>query len=142
MKVTIGNPKPEGTQENAIHHFSDNRTTNHYCPVTDVIDRISDKWSVHAIIMLGRNEKLRFGELKKGIQGISQRMLTVTLKHLEQDGLLTRTVFPQIPPKVEYQLTELGRSLLGQLIQLSEWASENMNHILRAREEHILKSDR
>ena len=141
MKVTIGNNKPEGTQENAMHYFSDNHSTNHYCPVTDVIDRISDKWSVHAIIMLGRNEKLRFGELKKGIQGISQRMLTVTLKHLEQDGLLTRTVYPQIPPKVEYQLTDLGRSLLGQLIQLSEWASENMNHILRAREEHILKNE-
>ncbi|MFD2163358.1 winged helix-turn-helix transcriptional regulator [Paradesertivirga mongoliensis] len=141
MKVTIGNKELEGTQENAMDHFSDNHSTNHYCPVTDVIDRISDKWSVHAIILLGKNEKLRFGELKKGIHGISQRMLTVTLKHLEQDGLLTRTVFPQIPPKVEYQLTELGRSLLGQLIKLSEWASENMVHILRAREEHILKND-
>ena len=141
MKVTIGNAAPEGTQEHAMEHFSDNRSTNHHCPVTDVIDRISDKWSVHAIIMLGKNDKVRFGELKKGIHGISQRMLTVTLKHLEQDGLLTRTVYPQIPPKVEYQLTDLGRSLLGQLIKLSEWASENMIHILRAREEHILKND-
>lgn len=141
MKVTIGNSAPEGTQENARHHFSDNRSTNHHCPVTDVIDRISDKWSVHAIIMLGRNEKLRFGELKKGINGISQRMLTVTLKHLERDGLLTRTVYPQIPPKVEYQLTDLGRSLLGQLIQLSSWASENLNRILHAREEYILKNE-
>jgi DNA-binding HxlR family transcriptional regulator len=141
MKVTIGNEEPEGTLKNAQHHFSDIQSTNHYCPVTDVIDRISDKWSVHAIIMLGRNEKLRFGELKKGIHGISQRMLTVTLKHLEQDGLLTRKVYPQIPPKVEYQLTDLGRSLLGQLIKLSEWASENMVHILRAREDHILKNE-
>jgi DNA-binding HxlR family transcriptional regulator len=140
MKVTIGKSEPTGDLDQAREHFSDNHATNHYCPVTDVIDRISDKWSVHAIILLGKNEKLRFGELKKGIHGISQRMLTVTLKHLEQDGLLTRTVYPQIPPKVEYQLTDLGRSLLGQLIQLSEWASENMNKVLRCREEYILKN--
>ena len=141
MEVTIGELEPEGTQEKTAAHFSDNCTTNVICPVTDIIDRISDKWSVHAIITLGKADKLRFGELKKSIHGISQRMLTVTLKHLEQDGLVTRTVYPQIPPKVEYQLTELGRSLLGQLINLSKWATENMNHILRAREEHILKSD-
>ncbi|MBC7914478.1 MAG: helix-turn-helix transcriptional regulator [Pyrinomonadaceae bacterium] len=141
MKVTNGNPGLKGTKENVLEHFSDNHRTNHYCPVTDVIDRISDKWSVHAIIILGKSDKLRFGELKKGIQGISQRMLTVTLKHLEQDGLLTRTVYPQIPPKVEYQLTDLGRSLLGQLMHLSEWAAENMNDILRSREEFILRRE-
>ncbi|MGV3508930.1 MAG: winged helix-turn-helix transcriptional regulator [Sphingobacteriaceae bacterium] len=141
MKVTIGNTDHKGTQETVNAHFSDNHTTNHHCPVTDVIDRISDKWSVHAIIMLGKTDKMRFGELKKRIHGISQRMLTVTLKHLEQDGLLIRTVYPQIPPKVEYQLTDLGRSLLGQLVQLSEWASENMNEIFRAREEYILKKE-
>ena len=141
MKVTNENAGLKGTKENARAHFSDKLPTNHYCPVTDVIDRISDKWSVHAIIKLGRDDKLRFGELKKGIEGISQRMLTVTLKHLEQDGLVTRTVYPQIPPKVEYELTDLGRSLLGQLIHLSEWASENMNSILRSREEYILKKE-
>jgi DNA-binding HxlR family transcriptional regulator len=141
MKVTIENLEDRGGLENVKDHFSDKGTTNHYCPVTDVIDRISDKWSVHAIIVLGKNEKLRFGELKKSIHGISQRMLTVTLKHLEQDGLLTRTVYPQIPPKVEYQLTDLGRSLLGQLVQLSMWASENMDKVLRSREEYILKNE-
>jgi DNA-binding HxlR family transcriptional regulator len=141
MKVTIENPAIGGTKENCNTNFSDNHSTKRYCPVTDVIDRIGDKWSVHAIIMLGRNEKLRFGELKKGIEGISQRMLTVTLKHLERDGLVSRKVYPQIPPKVEYQLTNLGRSLLGQLMQLSKWASENMNHILRSREDYILKNE-
>ena len=140
MEVTIGQNSQKGTREKVKAHFSDNHSTNHFCPVSDVIDRISDKWSVHAIIKLGKAEKLRFGELKKEIHGISQRMLTVTLKNLEQDGLVTRTVYPQIPPKVEYQLTELGYSLLGQLIQLSEWASENMNQILRAREVYILKN--
>lgn len=141
MEVTNAINAQKGSRAKALAHFSDNHSTNHHCPVTDVIDRISDKWSVHAIIMLGRSDKLRFGELKKGIHGISQRMLTVTLKHLEEDGLLTRKVYAQIPPKVEYQLTEMGRSLLGQLIQLSEWASENMNEILRAREDYILKSE-
>ncbi|HEX8378831.1 MAG TPA: helix-turn-helix domain-containing protein [Pedobacter sp.] len=141
MKVTIENKELEGIKENSGKQLSDNHSTKRYCPVTDVIDRIGDKWSVHAIIMLGRNEKLRFGELKKGIEGISQRMLTVTLKHLERDGLLTRKVYAQIPPKVEYQLTDLGQSLLGQLMQLSKWASENMNYILRAREDYILKND-
>ena len=141
MEVTIENKEAGGTRENTKAHFSDNHLTNQFCPVTDVIDRISDKWSVHAIIALGKSDKLRFGELKKSIHGISQRMLTVTLKNLEQDGLLTRTVYAEIPPRVEYKLTVLGRSLLGQLIHLSAWASENMDHILRSREEYILKKD-
>ncbi|MBC7915193.1 MAG: helix-turn-helix transcriptional regulator [Pyrinomonadaceae bacterium] len=141
MQVTIGELEPQGTQEEVAAHFPDNCSTNLACPVTDIIDRISDKWSVHTIITLGKADKLRFGEVKKNIHGISQRMLTVTLKHLEQDGLLTRTVYPQIPPKVEYQLTDLGRSLLGQLMQLSAWASENMNQVLRCREDYILKKD-
>ena len=72
----------------------------------------------------------------KSIHGISQRMLTVTLRNLERDGLLTRQVYPEIPPRVEYQLTELGRSLLFQLIGLSEWASANMQQVLDARERY------
>ena len=137
MKVTIGNEASVATREKAISHFSDVRKTFHNCPVSDVIDRIGDKWSVHAIIVLGKADKMRFGELMKSIHGISQRMLTVTLRNLEQDGLLTRQVYAQIPPKVEYQLTELGRSLLQQLIQLSEWASANMMQIFAAREKYI-----
>ena len=141
MEVTIEKTGSKSLNKKSAQANSDTHVTNRYCPITDVIDRISDKWSVHAIIALGKNDKLRFGELKKSIHGISQRMLTVTLKHLEQDGLLTRTVYPQIPPKVEYQLTDVGKSLLAQLMHLSAWASENMQHILRAREEHILRND-
>ena len=141
MKVTIENNSSKGTKQEVIDHFSDNHRTIRNCPITDIIDRISDKWSVHTIILLGKSDKLRFGEIKTRIVGISQRMLTVTLKHLERDGLVIRTVFPQIPPKVEYELTDLGRSLLGQLIHLSEWASENMNSILRSREDYILKNE-
>lgn len=138
MKVTNGETAPEGSREEISNYFSDNIKTNQ-CPITDVLSRISDKWTMHAIIMLGKAEKLRFTELKKKIPGISQRMLTVTLRTLEEDGLLTRTIYPQIPPRVEYELTPLGRSLVGQLIALSGWANDNMVHILRAREEYILK---
>lgn len=139
MEVTIGKEQQKSTSQKVKEHFCDNRSTNHYCPVSDVIDRISDKWSLHAIIKLGLHGRLRFSELKRNIEGISQRMLTVTLKHLEQDGLVTRTVYPEIPPRVEYELTDLGRSLLEQVMKLSEWASENMDNILRKREEYILK---
>lgn len=138
MKVTNGEIASEGSREEISNYFSDISKTNQ-CPITDVLSRISDKWTMHAIIMLGKAEKLRFTELKKSIPGISQRMLTVTLRTLEEDGLLTRTIYPQIPPRVEYELTPLGRSLVGQLIALSGWANDNMVHILRAREEYILK---
>lgn len=135
MEVTneriVGTAHPECVK----HHFSDNFKT-HNCPITDVLDRVSDKWSIHAIIMLGRSEKLRFNEMMKGIHGISQRMLTVTLRSLEEDGLVSRKVYAQIPPKVEYQLTELGRSLLLQLMKLSTWASENMTQIFESRKKY------
>ena len=139
MEVTIGETGLNSIQEKAKDHFSDSCPTNGFCPVSDVIDRISDKWSVHAIIKLGKNGRMRFSELKKEIHGISQRMLTVTLRNLEQDGLLTRTIYPEIPPRVEYELTDLGLSLLDQLMKLSEWASENMNHIFKSREDYILR---
>ena len=138
MKVTNGETDSRGSREEVTNYFSDSRKTNH-CPISDVLSRISDKWTMHAIIVLGKAETLRFTELKKKINGISQRMLTVTLRTLEEDGFVTRTLYPQIPPRVEYELTPLGRSLLGQMIGLSEWANENMGHVFRAREEYILK---
>lgn len=136
MEVTIGENAVKATTEKVAAHFSDKYPTNTICPVRDIISRISDKWSIHAIIMLGKTEKLRFGELKKGIEGISQRMLTVTLRNMEEDGFITRTVYAQIPPRVEYQLTPLGRSLLGQLIGLSEWATANMDDVVKSRRKY------
>ncbi|MXV14761.1 winged helix-turn-helix transcriptional regulator [Hufsiella ginkgonis] len=133
MKVTNGETAQLGTIEKVVNHFSDNRPTKD-CPVTDVLCRISDKWTMHAIISLGKAEKLRFTELKKKIEGISQRMLTVTLRTLEEDGFVTRTIYPQIPPRVEYALTPLGRSLVAQIMSLSNWASENMEEVFKARE--------
>ncbi len=94
------------------------------CAIRDVLDRIGDKWSVQVIERLGDDPR-RFNELRRSVEGLSQRMLTVTLRALERDGLLTRTVFPTVPPQVEYALTDLGRSLLVPLRALAGWAREH-----------------
>jgi DNA-binding HxlR family transcriptional regulator len=103
------------------------------CPaVREVLNRVGDKWSVQVVGMLGDGKK-RFSELRHGIEGISQRMLTLTLKGLQRDGLITRTVFPTIPPRVEYDLTKLGRSLLEPITGLAKWAGSNRVKIQDAR---------
>ena len=96
--------------------------------VTQVLSRIGDKWTVLVIIML-RERPYRFNELKRGIDGISQRMLTLTLRNMERDGLVTRTVTPSIPPRVDYELTEIGHSLAGPVKVLGEWAFRNLKQI-------------
>lgn len=104
------------------------------CPVRNVIDRIGDKWSLLVLLVLEETEVLRFNELQKHIESISPKMLAVTLKTLEADGLVKRTVYPQIPPKVEYNLTKRGKSLLPHLHGLVGWAAKNMNEIRKSRE--------
>ncbi len=104
-----------------------------YCPIKNVLDRVGDKWSILIIDFLGHHGTLRFNELAKLIEGISQRMLTVTLKTLEADGLVSRKLYPQIPPKVEYSLTDLGRTMLPTIAVLKEWAEAIMPAILRSR---------
>jgi DNA-binding HxlR family transcriptional regulator len=101
--------------------------------VREVLNRVGDKWSVLIVAILGDQPK-RFSELGRMIEGISQRMLTLTLKGLERDGLITRTVYPTMPPRVEYQLTNLGHSLLVPIRGLSNWAGENRQKIQDARE--------
>lgn len=91
------------------------------CPVREVLDRVGDAWSVLVILRLG-DGPMRFNALKRAVGGISQRMLTVTLRSLERDGLVTRTVFPTNPPQVEYALTELGGTLGGPIGALADWA--------------------
>ncbi len=91
----------------------------------DVLDRIGDAWSVLVILLLGEHGPYRFNALKRAIGDISQRMLAVTLRHLERDGLISRTVFPTNPPQVEYALTDLGRSLHDRLGGLTQWAVAN-----------------
>jgi DNA-binding HxlR family transcriptional regulator len=103
------------------------------CPLTrELLTRIGDKWSVLVIVLLGEGAR-RFSELKRSVEGISQRMLTLTLRCLERDGLLVRTVFPTVPPRVEYALSPLGTTLLKTLTELTNWVIENREEIERAR---------
>jgi len=102
------------------------------CPVREILDRIGDKWSVLVVALLGDGPR-RFSELRRAIDRISQRMLTLTLRQLERDGLVTRTVYPEIPPRVAYALTRLGRTLLEPIRALSAWAVANRGAIQTAR---------
>ena len=104
------------------------------CPIKDVLYRVGDKWSMLTVIMLSDHGTLRFNELHQLIDTISQRMLTVTLKTLEADGLVSRKMYPQIPPKVEYTLTPLGESLVPPLMTLYDWANDSMPAIKASRE--------
>ena len=101
--------------------------------VTEILSRVGDKWSVQVVVQMGEGPK-RFNELRRAVTGISQRMLTLTLRGLGRDGLVTRTVFPTIPPRVDYQLTELGCSLLKTVRALGDWAIQNRDEILAARQ--------
>jgi len=101
--------------------------------VREVLKLVGDKWSVLVVAILGGGS-LRFSELKRTIEGISQRMLTLTLRGLERDGLLTRTVTPTIPPRVDYELTPLGRTLLEPVRALAKWAERHRVTIQAARD--------
>jgi DNA-binding HxlR family transcriptional regulator len=100
--------------------------------ISKVLARIGDKWTVLVVSLLGAGAK-RFNEIKREVGGISQRMLTLTLRALERDGLVTRTVHPTVPPSVEYALTDLGRSLLGPVKALGAWALANQRKMEEAR---------
>jgi len=102
------------------------------CRARKVLQRVGDKWSMYVIDLLGRGT-MRFTELHRGIDGITSRMLTVTLRGLERDGIVTRTIHPVIPPRVEYALTPMGRTLLDTIGQLVSWADSHLNEIDAAR---------
>ena len=99
----------------------------------DILARVSDKWTVLLLMVLG-DRRMRFTELHRAINGISERMLTVTLRNLEHDGILIRTVYSTIPPRVEYELSDRGRSLKVALAPIGNWVMENQNDIEEARE--------
>jgi DNA-binding HxlR family transcriptional regulator len=101
--------------------------------VSEVLARVGDKWTVLVVSALGDGPK-RFNELRRALGSISQRMLTLTLRGLERDGLVTRTVFPTIPPRVDYELTKLGRSLLEPVSTLGLWARQNRSAVQEARD--------
>ncbi|MFE5814470.1 winged helix-turn-helix transcriptional regulator [Streptomyces sp. NPDC056479] len=110
------------------------------CPVREVLDRVSGKWSVQ-ILVAAAHGPIRFTELERGIEGISRRMLTLTLRNLERDGLVTRTVHPTVPPKVEYELTPVARELHETLRRLTDWAERNRVHIAESRAAYDAEHD-
>ena len=103
------------------------------CPIRTVLDRFGDKWSILVIMILSKNGTLRFNEINKLMADISQKMLTVTLRTLEADGLVSREIFPEVPPRVEYQLTNMGYSLVPHIKGLSDWANEHFTAIKKSR---------
>lgn len=103
-------------------------------PIGEILSRVGDKWTVLLLAVLG-DQTMRFTELHRCIGGISQRMLTVTLRNLERDGLLVRTVYPTVPPKVEYHLSERGRSLKEALAPIGNWVIENQDGIEASRQQ-------
>lgn len=109
------------------------------CPIRNVLSRIGDKWSMLVIFTLENNCCLRFKELQRCIPDISQKMLTATLKTLEADGLVMRKAFPEVPPRVEYSLTDKGKSLLPHIDGLLSWAMDNMGDIMEQRKRFLLK---
>lgn len=119
--------RKEATVPKLDHRSTDCRA------VSGVLARVGDKWSVLIIVMLGDGPR-RFNEIKRAVGGISQRMLTLTLRGLERDGLVTRTIFPTIPPRVDYELTKLGRSLWAAVEPLGLWAQGHVKDIHKAQE--------
>lgn len=111
---------------------------NEHCPTRIVLNRIADKWTVLIVGALKHKTK-RFGELRREIGGVSQKMLTQTLRGLERDGIVTRTVHASVPPKVEYTLTDLGRTLISILDSISKWSESYIEDVLKARDEYDSK---
>ncbi len=103
------------------------------CPIRNILARISGKWSLLVLYTLSRSGVMRFGELQRNIPDISQKMLTSTLRVLEEDGYVSRTVYAEVPPRVEYALTPLGVSFLSPVGSLVAWAGENMAAIMKIR---------
>ena len=136
MEVTVADNQNIDIKEKLKVFFNDENENHEFCPVRDIMDRFGDKWSLLAILNLGYSGKTRFNELRTKIDGISQRMLTVTLRSLERDGLISRHYFAEVPPRVEYELTTLGIGLLYQISDLAQWSSTNMDDIVCARQKY------
>jgi DNA-binding HxlR family transcriptional regulator len=112
---------------------SDQVSRSQACTILDVLNRVAGKWSI-GVLVETTNGPIRFTELERSVKGISRRMLTLTLRNLERDGLLVRTVYPSVPAKVEYTATDTARELYGALTQLTAWAERHRGHVAAARE--------
>jgi DNA-binding HxlR family transcriptional regulator len=131
--------------ENLIHgrtyEEKDNKPYFKPCAPNSVLARLGDKWTILVMshLALATGHQLRFSELRNGIEGITQRMLTLTLRNLERDGLLVRHYFPEVPPRVEYQLTKMGASMLPALEGFTSWIRDNWPHIADSRRSYDLR---
>lgn len=114
---------------------------NGLCAIRDVIARVGDKWSLLVLFTLATGGRQRFSEVRRTIADISQRMLTVTLRNLERDGLAARTYYPEVPPRVEYELTPMGESILPPLRELVAWARQASDDIQGARQNYDARRD-
>jgi DNA-binding HxlR family transcriptional regulator len=112
------------------------------CHAREILARVGDKWSVYVIHVLGDARTLRFNELRRHVDGISQRMLTVTLRGLERDGMVARTVYPEVPPRVEYRLTPLGATLRQLVRALVAWSASHLAEVDAARAEYDARNGR
>lgn len=106
------------------------------CPIREIIESVAGKWSVQIILLAVSHGPMRFTELERNIEGISRRMLTLTLRNLERDGMLIRTVYPTVPARVEYTATPMAKELRGAFEQLAAWAARHQGEIMRARERY------
>jgi len=112
------------TMENKFEKYADCDN----CPIRRVLDRFGDKWSLLILSMLGETDKMRFSEMREVLHDISQKMLTLTLRKLEEDGLVARKIYAEVPPRVEYKLTECGISLLPHILALIAWGDKHMTN--------------
>jgi DNA-binding HxlR family transcriptional regulator len=103
------------------------------CPIRDVLAKVLDKWSILIVLMLGYYDVLRFSELKNKVKGVSPKMLSISLKHLEEDGFVIRTVYAEVPIRVEYNLSDQGRSFCNKILELSEWINLYFPTIVKRR---------
>ncbi|GAB6393753.1 MAG: HTH-type transcriptional activator [Bacteroidales bacterium] len=110
-------------------------TTKNLCPIRNILDRFGDKWSILVLLELDKHGTMRFNELNRSLSDISQKMLTITLRTLEANHLITRMIYPEVPPRVEYRLTATGKSLLPHVQKLVDWALQNKDAILDAQEQ-------
>ncbi len=114
--------------------LSDEQVYQGNCPAREILSRVGDKWTTLIIGLLATSENRRFNEMRRAIGGISQKMLTQTLRDLERDGLVKRTIYAEIPPRVEYSLTPLGMTLFEPLTALFKWTEEHLNEVRAAQE--------
>lgn len=110
------------------------------CPIRNILSRIGDKWSMLVLYTLETDEAKRFKELQRNIPDISQKMLTATLRMLEADGLVKREAFAEVPPRVEYSLSDKGKTLLPHINALISWATDNMDDIYESRRHYLIKN--